>query len=114
VDPSSDAYGTEITPHRGRPGEIVTLFGTTVRGEDGRWTGSDRLEAWWNTIAPGGPPVKDGPVVKLVEVENMRRCYFKAEFKVPDVDPGTYRISILEWDVPPWRDTASSCPSASR
>jgi hypothetical protein len=101
VDPVSDTYGAEIEPHLGRPGEIVTLFGTTVRGEDGRWTDSNRLEAWWNTKAPGGPPVKDGPVVKLVEVGDMRRCYFRAKFKVPDVAPGTYRISIFVWDVPP-------------
>jgi hypothetical protein len=103
ADPAGDAYGTEIDPHRGHPGEIVTLFGTTVRGEDGRWADAHRLEAWWNAMAPGGQPLRDGPVFRLVRVGDMRRCEFRARFKVPDVAPGTYRISTFAWEVPPLR-----------
>jgi N-acetylneuraminic acid mutarotase len=101
VDLASDAYGTEITPHRGRPGDVVKISGTTMRGEDGRWASSDRLEAWWNTKSPGGPPLMDGPVVKLVQVDDMRRCRFQAQFNVPDVEPGTYLVTIVTWDSPP-------------
>jgi hypothetical protein len=31
-------------------------------------------------------------------------------FKVPDFDPGTYRISILAWDVPPSEGYGWSLP----
>lgn len=100
---ASDEYGTAIDPVTGPPGTQVTLSGTTVRGEDWRWAPSDRLEAWWNTDVPvaHGRPIADGPVLRLVRVEDMERCRFEATFTVPDVEPGRYQISVLAWDADP-------------
>ena len=80
----------------------MSLSGTTVRGEDGRWAASDRLEAWWNTEVPasevpGGRPVDEGPVVRLARVDGMESCHFETTFSVPDVPPGRYQISVFVW-----------------
>lgn len=101
-----DEYGTRLDKYQGLPGDIVTLSGTTLRGEDGRYAPSDRLEAWWNSEVPrsevpDAKPIGDGPVVKLVEVDDMERCEFEAQFTVPDVEPGRYAISVMAWDQPP-------------
>jgi hypothetical protein len=102
VDLASDDYGTIIRPTSGPPGTEVVLSGTTVRGEDGRWAASDRLEAWWNTGVPGSAqPIEEGPVIQLIQVDNMERCHFEATFRVPDVEPDSYRISVFVWDEGP-------------
>jgi hypothetical protein len=90
-------YGSHIEPTSGQPGEKVEVFGLTFRGEDGRFFPSYRLEVWWNarvpaTEVPDAQPYDDGPVILLVTVQNMNRCRFRAEFTVPDVRPGTYKI----------------------
>ena len=102
TDIASDEYGTEIHPRSGPPGTEVTFTGMTLRGEDWQWAPSDRLEAWWNTDAPaseipGGTPVRDGPVVRLVRVDDMEQCRFETTFMVPDVEPGRYKISVFSW-----------------
>lgn len=85
----------------------MTLSGTTVRGEDGRWAPSDRLEAWWNTKVPdgevgGAEPLQPGPIVQLLVIENMERCRFEAIFEVPEALPGhRYQISIFVWEEDP-------------
>ena len=91
---ASDAYGTEIHPTSGPPGTEVTFSGTTLRGEDGKWAPSDRLEAWWDTNVPHGG-------IKLVEVHDMERCRFETKFTVPDVEPGSYKISVFAWSADP-------------
>jgi hypothetical protein len=102
LDVASDHYGTKIRPTSGPPGTEVVLSGTTVRGEDGRWAPSDRLEAWWNTGVPGiAQPIEEGPVVQLIQVDNMKRCRFEATFRVPDVEPDRYRISVFAWEENP-------------
>lgn len=105
IDVATDEYGTEIHPTKAPLGSKVTLSGTTVRGEDGRWAPSDRLEAWWNTKAPSGEAggaLKPGPIVQLVVVENMERCRFEASFRVPESLPGRrYRISVFVWEADP-------------
>lgn len=91
---TSDAYGTEIHPTTGPPGSVVTLSGTTLRGEDGRWAASDRLEAWWGSTTPS-----DG--IRLTRVDDMERCRFHSTFVVPDADPGHYEISVFVWGANP-------------
>lgn len=98
---ASDDYGTEVHPASGASRTEVTISGTTRRGEDWRWAPSDRLEAWWNTDVPDGAPIEDGPVLRLVRVDDMERCRFKAVFRVPDVEPGRYRISVFVWEKNP-------------
>lgn len=103
TDVAGDDYGTEIHPTSGPAGTEVVLSGTTVRGEDGRWAASDRLEAWWNTEVPliGALPINDGPIIRLVQVDSMERCRFEATFGLPDVEPGRYQISVFVWDEDP-------------
>lgn len=97
-----DDYGTKINPSSGPSGTEVVLSGTTVRGEDGRWAASDRLEAWWNTQVPESEvPIHEGPTVQLVEIDNMERCRFEASFMVPDAEPGRYQISVFTWEEDP-------------
>ena len=97
-----DDYGTEIHPNRGPPGTEVVLSGTTVRGEDGRWAASDRLEAWWNTEVPESDvAIQEGATVQLVQIDNMERCRFEASFMVPDAEPGRYQISVFTWEEDP-------------
>ncbi len=105
VNVASDEYGTELDKYQGEPGDVITLSGTTLRGEDGRWTPADRLEAWWNagvprSEVPDATPIGDGRIVKLVEVDDMERCEFEVEFIVPDVEPGRYVVSVMVWDEP--------------
>jgi hypothetical protein len=103
---ASDDYGTEIQPTSGPPHTEVTISGATLRGEDWGWAPSDRLEAWWNTEVPASKlasstPLKEGPVLRLVRVEDMERCRFRAVFAVPDVEPGRYQISVFVWGEDP-------------
>lgn len=93
----------------------MLLTGTTVRGEDGRWAPADRLEAWWNTSVPSteskaGRRIKGGPVLKLAQVDDMERCSLATEFIIPDVEPGTYEISVFVWDDPPSEGYGSFLP----
>lgn len=39
-------------------------------------------------------PNRKGPVVQLVQVDNMERCQFEAMFTVPDVEPDRYRMPM--------------------
>jgi hypothetical protein len=78
------------------------LTGTTLRGEDGRWSPAARLEAWWNTDVPGseipgGHAIKDGPVLQVARVDDMNRCRFETSFTVPDVEAGHYQIGVFVW-----------------
>jgi len=102
ADVASGDYGTEIDRAAGPPGTEVMFSGTTLLGEDWKWAPSDRLEAWWNTQVPasevpGGIPIRDGPILKLVRVDHMERCHFETHFTVPDVEPGRYQISVFAW-----------------
>jgi hypothetical protein len=96
VGSDPDRYGSHIRPQRGEPGDTVVVHGPTFRGEDWRYFPSDRLEVWWNTWVPTSQapyePIRPGPIRHLATVENMERCRFRTEFKVPDVRPGTYRV----------------------
>jgi Kelch motif len=102
IELTDDDYETEIKPTSGPPGKVVRVSGPTLRGEDGRWAPSGRLEMWWNSEFPDRKrPIDAGPVLKLVEVRDMERCRFSAAFRVPDVPPGAYAISKHTWDSPP-------------
>lgn len=95
-DVASGRYGSHIRPRRGAQGDTVTVYGPTFRGEDGRYFPSDRLEVWWNTRVPSSEaayePIRPGPIIHLATVENMKRCRFRTQFKVPSVRPGAYKF----------------------
>lgn len=89
----------------GPAGSSVEVSGTFQTGD--RW-----LQLWWNAAddmpdqldtppwPPTGPdlrlhPAGPGPLVKLAAVAGPAttgECSFRTQFRVPDVDPGTYQV----------------------
>jgi len=98
IDIGSSQYGIHFTPTTVTPGDRVTVRGTTLRTEGGRFAPSSHAEVWWNTLVPrsmvaDAPPIVDGsPVMRLATVANMDRCRFRTAFTVPDVRPGRYPV----------------------
>lgn len=103
IDVGSKAYGTVMLPTHAAPGDQVVLSGSTYRGEDGRYYPADRLEVWFNTKVPSAQvpnaaPITPGPIVHLATVQDMERCTFSTHFTVPDVQPGSYKVSVFVFD----------------
>jgi hypothetical protein len=98
---TSPGYGSHLHVTSGKSGDTVLVTGTTLRGEDGRFTPARRLEVWWNTRVPlteeeGAPPiVEDSPILMLAIVRDMDTCRFRTEFSVPDVLPGRYQVKTF-------------------
>ena len=97
ISPTNPRYGGQIAPVSAHAGDTVAAFGTTLRGEDGRYSPAHKIEVWWNArwplIRAEEKPIKRGsPVRLLATIKNTARCHFHAEFEVPDVLPGVYAI----------------------
>ena len=104
VSGTSARYGSHLGASTGRPGDPVAVYGPTLRGEDGRFARSKRLEVWWNAKNPGVRGVEpdranpDSPVVLLATVRDMDACRFRTTFEVPDGAPGRYPIrTVVYW-----------------
>ena len=95
IDIGSKEYGSHLSADQGEPGATVVVSGPTLRGEDWRFAPSTKVEAWWNTTAPGGPPLDQGPVLLLVTERIDGLCGFQTSFKVPKLASGTYRIVVF-------------------
>jgi hypothetical protein len=97
----SHVYGSHLGASTGRPGDSVEVFGTTFRGEDGKFSSSKRLELWWNAEIPdvrgadARPIDPDSPILLLTTVQDMDRCHFRSRFVVPDVPAGRYMIRTI-------------------
>jgi hypothetical protein len=99
INVGSKAYGTVMLPTHAAAGEQVVLSGSTYRGEDGRYYPADRLEVWFNTKVPSTQvPITSGPIVHLATVQDMERCTFSTHFTVPNVQPGSYKVSVFVFD----------------
>jgi hypothetical protein len=86
-------YTSHLTPEQGHPGDIVTVEGVTLRGEDGRFAFGPRIELWWNeSVRDGHPEVPGVEPIFLVNVDTRGECVFTTRFVVPDVPPGRYPI----------------------
>jgi hypothetical protein len=95
VSLAGEEYGAEFTPVAGAPGSVVTVAGTTLRGEDGRYTPADRVEVWWNERWPvEGLPAPLGERMRLAVQDISGRCHFAVRFLVPDVAPGRYPLVV--------------------
>ena len=60
----------------------------------------------WNTdvavtAVPNPPPITPGPALLLAKEPILGQCRFRVAFRVPDVRPGLYRITVLIWHEPP-------------
>ncbi len=100
----SRVYGSHISVASGLPGDNVQVYGTTFRGEDGKFSPSKHLEVWWNTEIPdirgadARPINPDSPVLLLTTEQDMDGCRFLTRFEVPNVPRGGYRIrTIIYW-----------------
>jgi hypothetical protein len=93
---TGDTYGIHLSSTSGEVGGTIAVYGTTLRGEDGRFAPSQRLEVWWNAQWPNGQatpePFRAGPVVLLAVVNDMDHCRFRTAFDVPNVPPGVYEV----------------------
>jgi len=86
-------FGT-LEPYSGRPGERVTLSGPTGRDENWFWAPLNSIEVWWSR-APIGIPQQTGEQHLLVTVAPGTTCSFSVDFRVPNVSPGRYLVSVL-------------------
>jgi hypothetical protein len=90
----------------GRSGQDVVVTGPTLRTEDGRYAPASFVEVVWNTnvavsAVPDAAPITPGPVFLLAREPILGQCRFRVSFRVPDVPPGRYRITVLIWHEPP-------------
>ena len=119
VSVATPAVATPVecpTPSGDSPPPVVLSDASGVAGSSIQLTGSfwnDGLwmQLWWNAAEigdsippppwpPTGPdlsfdPAGPGPVVKLATIASPAstgECSFKAQFTVPDVQPGTYQL----------------------
>ncbi len=104
ISVGSRVYGSHLSAASGQPGDMVQVYGTTLRGEDGKFSPSKRLEVWWNTGIPdirGADPRPinpDSPILLLTTKHDMDGCRFRTRFEVPNVPRGGYRIrTIIYW-----------------
>lgn len=89
-----EEYGARVKPNRGRPGDPLTLFGTTFRGEDWRWAPSRKIEFWWDYRLQDGPRGM-GNGFLLARVLPRDACTFRTTSTIPDVPPGGYWLRAL-------------------
>jgi hypothetical protein len=90
-------YGASLWPREVRPGDRIRIFGTTYRGEDGRWAPSRKIEIWWDYGRQDGPP-GSGDSSLIGTIEPGLRCRFNFEAVVPDSPPGRYPVQALVYD----------------
>lgn len=86
-------FGT-LTPDEGHPGAEVALSGPTGRDGNGFWSPLDRIEVWWSQD-PIEMPTETETQLLLASVDPRQDCEFTANFRVPDVPPGRYLITVL-------------------
>lgn len=99
---TSPEYRLHFAKTEGQPGERITVWGPTLRSEDGTFTPSGGFELWWNAEVPDERrPKKEGEAIRLTSVPTNDRCYFLTSFRVPDVPGGQYDITGFIWDEPP-------------
>lgn len=97
----SEEYGADFEPLSARPGDLVMVSGTTLRGEDGRYAPADRVEVWWNEdVLPKRGAEPSGAAFLVAAQDVLGRCEFALAFSVPDVPPGRYPIALRIYQHP--------------
>ncbi|MDP9222508.1 MAG: hypothetical protein M3P18_01365 [Actinomycetota bacterium] len=86
-------FGT-LAPDNGRPGDQVTLSGPTGRDENWFWAPLDKIEVWWSR-GPIGTPEQTAEQHLLATVTLGTTCSFSMSFRVPNVPPGSYLVTVL-------------------
>lgn len=83
-----------LTPERGEGGDEVELSGPTGRSESWFWSPLDRIEVWWSR-KPVGTPTETESQHLLASIDPGQDCTFTTTFRVPEVSPGRYLITVL-------------------
>jgi hypothetical protein len=89
-------FGT-LAPDHGAPGDTVGLSGTTGHDENWFWFPLDRIDVWWSPEFIGVPEETVGKYL-LASIDPLQECNFSAGFRVPDVPPGRYFVTVLGYD----------------
>lgn len=102
------ALGATFSTSSGSPGSIVHVGGTIPyrRMDGGYAVGSAVIDIWWRPVGSGSwdslpwsaPPssVVSSTGVRWLGEGGKNACAFDVVWKVPNVDPGTYRINVLQ------------------
>jgi Tol biopolymer transport system component len=85
-----------LSSAEGNPGAEVALSGPTGRDGNWFWSPLDRIEVWWSQ-GPIERPTETGTQLLLASVEPGQDCTFAANFRVPDVPPGRYLVTVLAY-----------------
>jgi hypothetical protein len=96
LDPETEFYGSRVSPREGRPGELLTLSGTTYRTEGWRWAPSSKIEFWWSEAKLGIPGGEGSSL--LLRIRPGTACEFEAHALIPAVPPGRYFLTTLVFD----------------
>ncbi|MGQ0670153.1 MAG: hypothetical protein ACT4PO_10845 [Actinomycetota bacterium] len=100
--PGSPHDWSSINVDHGAAGDTVTVFGPTLRGEDGFYYPATGIELWWNeridhldeeTVAP----VEGLQPFAVAELDGGRLrgvCDYELKFKVPELRPDLYPVAV--------------------
>jgi hypothetical protein len=94
--PEPVAEFATLAPEEGRAGDQVALSGPTGRDESWFWSPLDRIEVWWSR-SPIGMPTETESQHLLASIDPGKDCTFTSTFRVPDVPPGRYLITVLAY-----------------
>ncbi|MDP9342225.1 MAG: hypothetical protein M3Q23_09020 [Actinomycetota bacterium] len=87
-----------LAPGTGPLGTLVTFSGLpTGRTENWFWTQADRIELWWTKRGLPTSPLREFQM-KLGQLDLGMECTVSVTFRVPDVPPGGYQITVLIYD----------------
>lgn len=100
--PDSPHGWSSINVDHGAAGDTVTVFGPTLRGEDGFYYPATGIELWWNERIDHLDEETVASVVGLqpfavadLETGRLRSvCDYELKFKVPDLPPDLYPIAV--------------------
>jgi Tol biopolymer transport system component len=89
-------FGT-LSPDHGSAGDLIGLSGPTGRDENWFWSPLDTIEVWWSS-GRNGVPHETSDQHLLATIDPGSSCSFKTEFRVPNVSPGRYLITVLFYE----------------
>ena len=86
-------FGT-LVPEEGSPGDPLMLSGTTGKDENWFWSPLDKIEVWWSKRKVALPEEGEGKHL-LATIDPGEDCTFEVAFRVPEVAPGRYLVTVL-------------------
>jgi hypothetical protein len=94
-------YGSQFGATSGASGDTVTVTGTLPwppLNEGGQYVPLDTVEVWWNDgLSDSGLSPPQGPQERLASRPVNGSCQYSLSFRIPDVPPGTYPLTVREY-----------------